>query len=123
MPTSSLKEKVALTIYAVSFGEATLAHLSDLLHAGWLPYHGPLLLRLFWTALIVLDPLVLALLLLRRRRTALLLAAIIMVADVGANTYAATSLHLHGFSLALPLQTLFLGFVLGSVSFLWPARR
>ncbi len=123
MPPSSLKQRCALTIYAICFGEATFAHLSDLLHAGWLPYHGPLLLRIFWTALIVLDPLVLILLLLRSRRTALLLAVLIMLADVGANSYAVLSLHLPGFSLALPLQTLFLGFVLGSMPFLWPAPR
>jgi hypothetical protein len=77
-------------------------------------------LKLFWTLLVLLDPTVIALLLFQRLRSGLLLALAIMLADVAANSYAAFALHFRGFSTALLLQTLFLGFVLGSISFLWP---
>jgi hypothetical protein len=43
-----------------------------------------------------------------------------MLADVAANSYAAFVLHFPGFWPALQLQILFLGFVLGSITFLWP---
>lgn len=54
-------------------------------------------------------------------RAGLALAAIIMVCDVAANSYAFFVLGIEGFAVALPLQAAFLGFVLGSIGFLWPA--
>ena len=64
-----------------------------------------------------------ATLLSRFRRSGLLLAAAIMMADVAANTYALVALNIRAFSLAVPLQAIFLGFVLGSLPFLWPRRE
>jgi hypothetical protein len=45
-----------------------------------------------------------------------------MVADVSANAFASFVLGIPGFAVALPLQAAFLGFVLGSLPFLWPAK-
>lgn len=55
------------------------------------------------------------------RRTGLALAAAIMIADVGINSFAA---HRFGWPVgaALLLQSAFLGFVLGSIAFLWPDK-
>jgi hypothetical protein len=78
------------------------------------------LLEAFWTSLIVLDLIATALLLSRFRRSALLMSAAIMLADVVANTYAMIVLDIAALSLAVPLQATFLGYVLGSLPFLWP---
>ena len=122
--TDRLRRNVVLAIYVLCFAGATINHSLDFLHEGMLPYRlGPPLLKLFWTLLVILDPTVIALLLFRRLRSGLLLALAIMLADVAANSYAALALHFLGFSTALLLQTLFLGFVLGSISFLWPCVK
>jgi hypothetical protein len=115
------QKNIVLAIYILCFAAATLNHLLDFLRGGWLPYTtGPALLTLFWTALVLLDPLVIGLLLFHRLRSGLSLALAIMLADVAANSYAAFVLHFPGFWPALQLQILFLGFVLGSITFLWP---
>lgn len=116
-----LQRNVVLATYILCFAGATINHSLDFLRDGWLPYRlGPPLLRFFWTLLVILDPTVIALLLFRRLRSGLSLALAIMLVDVGANGYAALALHLGGFSIPLLLQALFLGFVLGSISFMWP---
>jgi hypothetical protein len=118
------KERIALTIYILCFAEGTINHLLDFISGGWAPYHlGPSFLRVFWTLLVVLDPAVIALLISGWRRTGLLAACGLMLADVAANSYASFVLHYQGFAVALPLQTLFLGFVLGSAGFLWPTAK
>ena len=90
---------------------------------GLRPYaEAPIMLEAFWSSLVVLDFTVVALLLFGQRRAGLALAAIIMVGDVAANSYASFGLGIEGFAVALPLQAAFLGFVLGSIGFLWPAR-
>ena len=119
-----LKQSVVLVVYGIGFADGTVAHLTDLLAAGWQSHHlDPMLLRTFWAALTVLDPTVIALLLLGWRRTGLLLASVVMLTDVAANSYAALVLHDKGFGMALPLQSLFLGFVFGSIAFLWPPSQ
>ena len=119
-----VRQSIMLVLYGAGFADGTIAHLSDLLIAGWQAHHlDPVLLRVFWTALVVLDPAVIALLLLGWRRTGLLLALSIMLTDVAVNSYAALVLHDRGFGVALPLQALFLGFVLGSIAFLWPPSK
>jgi len=118
------KERTVLTIYILCFAEGTINHLFDFMQGGWTPYRlGPSFLRVFWTLLVILDPAVIALLTFGWRRTGLVAACSLMLADVAANSYAAFALHYQGFSLALPLQTLFLGFVLGSAGFLWPHSK
>ena len=118
------KERTVLTIYILCLAEGTISHLFDFMHEGWTPYHlGPSFLRVFWTLLVILDPAVIALLIFGWRRSGLLGASSLMLADVAANSYASFALRGPGFALALPLQTLFLGFVLGSAAFLWPRSQ
>ena len=50
------------------------------------------------------------------------MAAAVMLTDVIANTYALVVLKIPAFGLAVPLQATFLGFVLGSLPFVWPQR-
>ncbi len=119
-----LKNKAAVAVYCVCFAQGAIAHILDVMHGGWplFYYHGPGLIGIFWTALILLDPAII-LLLLKRRQAGLIAALSIMLLDVAANSYAAFVLHDSGFALALRLQCMFLGFILGSLSFLWPVRR
>ena len=118
-----LKHKAALTLYCLCFTQGAIAHILDFIRRGWPPYHhGPLPVRIFWTALIVLDPAVI-LLLIKHRRAGLTLAATVMLLDVATNSYATFTLHDNGFALALPLQCIFLGYILGSLPFLWPSRH
>lgn len=111
---------VALGLYAVCFAGGAFNHARDFLGHGPRPYAAaPLPLEVFWSALLPLDVAVVILLCCGRRRAGLLLAAAIMVVDVAANSYAVRT---YGWdvSTALQLQSLFLGFVLGSLPFLWP---
>ena len=118
-----MAQRVALAVYIVCFATGTVSHALDFLALGLRPYSwGPRSLEVFWSSLVVLDMAVVALLLSGRRRAGLALTAIIMVCDVAANSYAAFVLGIEGFAVALPLQAAFLGFVLGSIGFLWPAR-
>jgi hypothetical protein len=115
------RSKIMLGVYVVCFGSGAFNHARDFVALGWRPYSwGPPLLEAFWTSLIVLDLIATALLLSRFRRSALLMSAAIMLADVVANTYAMIVLDIAALSLAVPLQATFLGYVLGSLPFLWP---
>ena len=112
--------KLALCLYAVCFGAGAVNHARDFLGYGPRPYAAaPLPLELFWSALLPLDVAVVILLWCGRRRAGLMLAVAIMVVDVGANS-CAVRVYGWDFSTALQLQSLFLGFVLGSLPFLWP---
>jgi hypothetical protein len=121
MARSNLSERIALAVYSVCFLYGTLAHAIDIVRGGWLPYrYAPFGANLFWSLLTILDPLV-VILLIFRRRLGLALAVIIMVLDVAVNSYVAYGLPIDKVSRFLPLglPTLFCGFVLGSVAFLW----
>jgi len=121
---SEARVRVVLGLYIACFGVGACNHARDFISYGWRPYHwGFPLLEIFWTSLIFLDALAIATLLSRFRRSGLLLAAAIMMADVAANTYALVALDIRAFGLAVPLQAIFLGFVLGSLPFLWPRRE
>ena len=74
----------------------------------------------FWTSLIILGSLAVATLLSRYKAVGLLLSLGIMIADVAANTYALVVLDIPAFGLSVPLQATFLGFILGSLPFVWP---
>lgn len=52
----------------------------------------------------------------------MVLAASIMIGDVAANTYALIALSIPAFGFSVPLQATFLGFVLGSLPFVWPVK-
>ncbi|MBA4045744.1 MAG: hypothetical protein C0471_15205 [Erythrobacter sp.] len=116
-----MAQRIALAVYIACFAIGTITHVRDFWVLGLRPYEGaPILLEAFWSSLVVLDPAAAALLLSGKRRAGLSLAAIIMVCDVAANSYAFFVLGIEGFAVALPLQAAFLGFVLGSIGFLWP---
>jgi hypothetical protein len=115
------RTRFALGIYIACFGIGVVSHAADFLSRGWRPYaFGPPALEAFWTSLVVLDALVIVLIIAGWRRCALLLAAVVMVTNVSANAFASFALRIPGFDLALILQAAFLGFVLGSLPFLWP---
>jgi hypothetical protein len=123
MVRSNLSERIALAVYSVCFLYGTLAHAIDIARGGWLPYrYAPFGANVFWSLLAILDPSV-VILLICRRRFGLALAVIIMVLDAAVNSYAVYALPIDKVSRFLPLQlpTLFCGFVLGSVAFLWRA--
>jgi hypothetical protein len=114
-------QRFALGVYAACFTIGTISHALDFVALGLRPYcWAPPLLEAFWSSLVVLDAAAAALLLSGKRRAGLALAAVIMVCDVAANGYAFFVLGIEGFAVALPLQAAFLGFVLGSIGFLWP---
>jgi len=118
---SNVRSRVVLAIYVACFGVGAFNHARDFLVYGWRPYSwGPLLLEALWTLLVLLDLLAIALILSRFRRSGLVLAAAIMIFDVMANTYALVVLAIPAFGLAVSLQATFLGFVLGSLPFVWP---
>jgi len=118
-----MAQRIALGVYVACFTIGTISHALDFWALGLRPYSwGPPLLEAFWSSLVVLDPVAAGLLLLGKRRAGLVLAAAIMVCDVVANSYAFFVLGIEGFAVALPLQAAFLGFVLGSIGFLWPDR-
>jgi hypothetical protein len=120
---NSTRTRFAVATYIACFGIGAVSHAFDFLSRGWRPYSfGPPALEAFWTSLVVLDALVIALLIANWRRCGLLLAAVVMVTDVSANAFASFALRIPGFGLALILQTAFLGFVLGSLPFLWPSK-
>jgi hypothetical protein len=77
--------RCALGVYLIGFAEGTCAHIWDLARAGLHAYaFAPAALQVFFTALVVLDPLVVALLA-RARPAGVTLAALVMTADVTAN--------------------------------------
>ncbi len=112
---------MALAVYVVCFAIGVLSHGRDLWMQGWRPYRSGIMpLDAFWTALIVLDALVVGLLLLGWRRLGLFAALTIMTLDVAANSYALFGMGLVYFAGALVLQTAFFGYVVGSIAFIWP---
>ena len=114
------RSRVVLGLYISCFGAGAYNHARDFLTYGLRPYNwGPPLLEVFWTSLILLDLLAIATLLSRFKRLGLGLAAAIMISDVTANTYALVVLNMPAFGLAVLLQATFLGFVLGSLPFVW----
>jgi hypothetical protein len=123
MVRSNLSERIALAVYSVCFLYGTLAHAIDIARGGWLPYrYAPFGANLFWSLLVILDPSV-VILLICQRRLGLALAVGIMVPDIAVNSYVTYALPIDKVPRFLPLQlpTLFCGFVLGSVAFLWRA--
>lgn len=96
-------------------------HALDFVRFGPFPYaFGPAWANLFWNTLLLLDLGVCALLATGRRQAGLTLGVVVMIADVAVNVWAWRMLGLGGFAVAVPLQTGFLGFLLGSVGFLLP---
>ena len=116
-------KRLALGVYIACFSIGATTHAVDFLTRGFRPYAGvPFVFEAFWTSLILLDLAVVVFLITGRLRAGLALGAAVMIADVVVNFHAMTRLDMSGFEAPLLLQTLFLGFILGSIGFLWPRR-
>ena len=121
---SHRREQVALGVYVACFALGAAFHLRDFIADAPFPYRfGPLPLQVFWTALLPLDVATASAILFGRRRTGVTLALATMVGDVAANSYAWLGLRMWQFGYAVQLQSLFLGFVVGSAPPLWQGRR
>jgi hypothetical protein len=106
-----------LLSFCLAIGGAT--HVFDIASGGLLPYRfAPLPINAFWSSLAVID-FVAILLLWTHRNLGLLTALGIMLMDVAVNSYTMYVLNLFPSFIPLQLQTLFLGFVLGCITFLW----
>jgi hypothetical protein len=119
-PIRPIVVRWVLIIYAICLTGAGLNHARDIVNGGWLPYTSvPSAVNWYWTSLIALD-LLAATLLFIQPKAALLLTLAIIVSDVGINSYLQYSVAPEGWygNASLQLQTLFLGFVLGSFAFL-----
>ncbi len=116
--------RIVRGVYALCFAIGGLNHARDFALRGWRPYDwAPLpAFELYWSALVVLDFAVVVLLAARRTRSALLLGLAIMVSDVAINVTATRMLGYTDYGGALLLQATFLGFILGSIAFVWPTR-
>jgi hypothetical protein len=120
-PGTSGAARVVLAVYLLCFGYGALTHGYDFWRWGWWPYaFGPPFANLFWNMLLFLDAGVVALLLAGWRRAGLILALLVMIADVFINAYVVLGLGMGDFSVELLVQTALLGFILGSIAFLWP---
>lgn len=106
-------------LLVVGFAIGTFTHAVHLFNVGWVVFSSaPVWMNVYWTALVILDP-VAAMLLIRTPRAGLALGLAIMVSDVAVNSYALHCLGLPFLVAPLQLQTLFLGFLLGAFGFLW----
>ena len=79
--------KIILIIYSAGFLVGTSTHVLGIVQHGFLAHQAPLLFDLYWDSLTLLDPLA-VLLLWTRIRLGIGLAVLIMVTDIGINSYA-----------------------------------
>lgn len=114
---------IILIVYTLAFGIGTTTHTIDAVNYGW-PVDIPAVpnwLNMYWSSLIVLDPLAI-LLLWTRQKIGLMVALFIMLTDVAFNSYATYELKVWDWSYFLQLQSLFLGFLLGTAPFVWSIK-
>ncbi|TPG39155.1 hypothetical protein EAH79_15630 [Sphingomonas koreensis] len=112
-----------LLIWSFCFLAGAFNHSRDLIDGGLRVYtFAPLPLAVFWSALLPIDLLV-VLLLWTRRAIGLWLGLAVMTADVAANSWFAHVAAFPALAFALQLQTLFLGFVIGSIGWVMPRGR
>ena len=120
--TRGLAPRLVLAIWIACFLIGTVNHVRALLAHGWLPYDfAPLPFNAFWTALTFVDPLAAALLV-WRRNAGIALGLCVMLSDVAVNSWIAATHGLGGVAGPLQLQTLFLGFTIGSFRLIWLGR-
>ena len=108
--------------WIAGFAFGATMHAIDFVRLGPFPYtHGPPAANLFWNALLPVDLGLCVLLLTGCRRLGLALGVALMIADVGINVWA-WGVFERGFPVPVLMQSGFLGYLLGSVGFLWPGR-
>ncbi len=111
-------KSLSISIYVTLLAIGGTIHLVDILKSGWLPYnYVPLWMNGYWTSLLFFDYAA-VLLLIRHRNAGLIAALIIMLSNVAINTHAHNLLggDIYWGYIA---QTLFLGFIFGSIAWLW----
>jgi len=118
----SSSERIILFILSLCLVVGGSTHVIDIVLGGFLPYSGvPIPLNIFWTSLAFFD-FAAVFLIWKKRKAGLLLMTAIMLADVIINSYAGYYMKLFQSFAPLQAQSLFLGFVLGSIAFIWPKR-
>ncbi len=102
---------IAKIIWTVGFLVGTITHSLDIFHGGWLPYDfRPLPFNIYWTSLVVLDPLA-ALLVWVRERWGVVLGIAIMASNVLVNGYTAFIAGYEEFYTGFAFQSVFAAFV------------
>lgn len=115
-------ERIMIGVLVGGFAVGAVTHSLHLVNVGWVVFDdAPTWMNVYWTALTALDPLA-AVLLIWKRPVGLALGAAIILSDVAINSYALYGLALPFGLLSLQLQTLFCGFLLGTVGFLTTAH-
>lgn len=111
-------EQTVVGVLVAGFAIGTITYTLLLINIGWVVFGAaPVWMNGYWALLTGLDPIAAALLL-YRRPIGLAVGAVIILSDVGINSYALYGLGLPlGFS-SLQFQTLFCGFLLGAAGFL-----
>lgn len=113
---------MVLIVWIAGMVAGGATHVFDNIYFGLLPYRfAPDWLNIYWSALGLLD-LLAALLLWKVRKLGILLTIAIMLSNVIINSIAVHAMGVISETLPLQLQTLFLGFCLGSAYLLWPHR-
>ena len=110
--------KAILGIYSAGFLVGACTHILGIVQHGFLAHQAPILFNLYWDSLTLLDPST-VLLLWTRVKFGVGLAVLIMVTDIGINSYAYISGYLGELidgmiPLPLFLQSLFGTFVLAT---------
>jgi hypothetical protein len=112
---------VIRAVWAIGFLVGTTTHVIDLAAGGLQAYAAfPTGIRIFWTALTLVDPLVIVLAVVLRRRAGVALGVAVVLADVAVNTVTAATIGgLSAFGLVS--QILFGVVVLVTAPVLWRA--
>lgn len=111
-------ERVCLVVILLCLAIGAGTHIFDNIYFGFLPYRfAPSWLNIYWTSLGIID-LLAVYLLIKYRNTGLFLTLALMSSNVVINSIAYYSLGVIKDPVALQLQTLFLGFCLGSFTWL-----
>ncbi len=98
-------------VWSIGFLVGTASHALDIATFGWLPYDFmPLGFNVYWTSLVVLDPLA-ALLIWTKPGWALWLGCLIMASDVLVNTWTVFGAGFFEILPSLGFQTIFAAFV------------
>ena len=114
---------IAKIIWTIGFLIGTTSHALDIFFNGWLPYEfRPLPWNIYWTSLVVLDPLA-AVLIWIRERWGVVLGMGIMASNVLANGYTAFIAGYEQLYFSFALQSVFAAFVFFAAWRHWKANR
>lgn len=113
---------ICIAVYVVLFAIGGCVHLVHIIEDGWLPYSfAPEWMNVYWTSLVFFDFAAIGLLL-KYRNLGLILSLLIMISDVAVNTHA-HNIEGGGIYWGYIAQTMFLGFILGTIGFLWTSNN